>query len=899
MTLKRTAIGHLVSPYDALLDTLLPLVSKPSRYLGSEVNAVHKDLEEVHLRFALAFPDTYEIGMSHLGFRILYHLINRRHEAAAERFFCPWPDLEAMMREREIPLLSQESRTPLDRFDVVGFSIPYEMGYTNVLHMLALGRIPLLARERRSNFPLVIAGGPCAVNPEPLAPFMDAFLVGDGEEAVDDLLDLFVQAKMQGWPKDRLLEGLARIQGVYVPSLFDVECGADGSVTSFRPLLPGYDRVSRRIAQALDPLPYPTDVIVPYTEIIHDRVSLEIARGCSRGCRFCQAGFTYRPVRERSVARILELTDRSLRETGHDDLSLLSLSSGDHTCVGELMAALSLRYVPERVAISFPSLRIGSLSDEIMEIIKEVRKTGITMAPEAGTERLRLVINKDVEEEEVVETARRVFGQGWLSMKLYFMIGLPTETQEDLEGIVDLCERVLREAGPRKQRGRLSVSLSTFVPKPHTPFQWAIQMSLSETQIRLDWLRRQLKRRGIQVKWQEPHLSLLEGAFARGDRRLSPVLLRAHSLGCRLDGWSEHLRFDLWEQAFTDCGIPLEPYVTRSLPMDKVLPWAHLHMGVSQEFLLEEQARAMAGQRTPDCRGGECKGCAVCDQERISVVLASRDPGSSPFPGMNAFQGVYHRTKGWDIRRRFRVRYTKMESARLLSHLELNNVIVRALRRAEVPLRFSQGFHPMPRMDFGPALPVGVESLAEFFDFETFGFVDPAQLLAGMKRTFPGDVKPVACDEIPVDAPSLFRERARTTYELQILAGKGPAGAALVARVKEFLDMPACTVRRVRKDGNKVQEVDIRPLVERVTVEAPDTLRLQIITQPEGGVRLLEVVGALLGLEERAVRGLRINKTQVEFLFNRGDVAPASDGQEGTANEDVLRTRGQCHVQGD
>jgi radical SAM family uncharacterized protein/radical SAM-linked protein len=857
----------------AIVDGLLAQVSKPSRYLGNEVNAVRKDTERAALRFALAFPDVYEVGMSHMGFRILYHILNRRKEVAAERFFCPWPDMEALMRREGLPLFSQESRLPLCAFDVLGFSIPYEMGYSNVLHMLDLGGVALRSRDRAGAFPLVMAGGPCAVNPEPLTPFVDAFLIGDGEEAVEEMVDLLLRAKGGRWHRERLLEGLARIEGVYVPGFFHILYGPDGEVTSRENRLPGYEAVRRRIASGLDPLQYPSKGIVPYTQVIHDRVSLEIARGCTRGCRFCQAGFTYRPVRERSPARILDLADRSLRETGYEELSLLSLSSGDYSTITDLLGGLMARYGPEKVAVSLPSLRIGSLSDEIMAMIKEVRKTGITVAPEAGTERLRRVINKDVTEAEVLETARRVYAQGWLSLKLYFMIGLPTETQEDLEGIVALCERILRENRSGRGRMRLNVSLSTFVPKPHTPFQWARQLSVAETRGRLNWLRRALRRPGIQVKWQEPRLSLLEGAFSRGDRRLGEVLERAHAMGCKFDGWSEQVRLDAWEEAFCGCGFPLEAYATREVRPGSVLPWAHLDMGVCEEYLLEEYRRALAGQRTPDCREGSCQGCAVCGQEGLQLVLRERGAPLPLFPGMKAYQGVYHRAKGRDIHRRFRLGYTKVGAARFLSHLELNSVVVRALRRAGVPLRFSQGFHPMPRIDFGPALPVGVESLTEYLDFETFGEVDASRILGALQGVFPEGIVPMACTEVPLRSPSLFRMRTRVAYDVGIPPGTGPAGEALAARVRAFREAPTFMIRRVRKDGGKAQEIDARPHVEALEMVGPGALSLLVLNAPDGGIRLLELLGAILGVDEPTVRRLRVTKVRVEFLHGLEQLA--------------------------
>ncbi len=878
------------------LEELLPMVSRPSRYLGGEVGSVRKDLARIPLRFALAFPDTYEIGMSHLGFKLMYGILNAREEVAAERFFVPWPDMEEQMDLRGIPLLSLESRVPLHEFHVIGFSIPYEMGYSNVLHMLRMGGIKLFSEQRAEPFPLVIAGGTCCVNPEPIAPFLDAFVLGDGEEAVQEVVDLLLQARGSGWSKERILEGLAGISGVYVPRFFHVEYSEDGSVSSLKTQAPGLKRVVRRVVLDLDSSPVKGDTIVPYTEVVHDRACVEIARGCTRGCRFCQAGFTYRPVRERGSRRVLELAQRAISASGYEELSLLSLSSGDHSSLIQIVSDLSARYVPERVALSFPSLRVGSLSDQVLTMVREVRKTGITIAPEAGTERLRRVINKDLSEEEVLDTVSRVFSKGWVSLKLYFMVGLPTETMDDLEGIVEMCRKILDVAGCFKKRARLAVSISTFVPKPHTPLQWTTQISLEETIRRLGWLRKALRRKDIQVKWQEPRLSQLEGAFSRGDRRLAQVLLMAHEMGCKLDGWSEYLRYDLWEEAFRRSGIQLEEYVGRKLPQDKPLPWDHLDVGVSQEFLLEEYNKAMRGEFTSDCRSGTCHKCGVCDA-RIRPVLAAEASGGMTFPGMGMFSGAYHRVKGRDVLKRFRVRYAKTGQARFLGHLEMGNVLLRALRRAGIALRFSEGHHPMPRVDLGPGLPLGVESWAEFMDLETLGFLKPEDLLQRLGSELPEGIKPISCEEVDLNSPSLFREKMRSCYRVQIPNGMGPRGEELRQRVEGFLSSEIWLVRRRGKDGSSIREVDIRPLVEGVCGLQEDLVSLRVLSFPEGGTRLVEILGGLLSLEESQVRRLRIWKTNVDLLGSKvqGRDSPIP-GEEGGVEKHVLRACCQCDI---
>jgi radical SAM-linked protein len=446
------------------------------------------------------------------------------------------------------------------------------------------------------------------------------------------------------------------------------------------------------------------------------------------------------------------------------------------------------------------------------------------------------------------------------------MIGLPTESYEDLEGIVTLCERIFKGIRSKRARKKLVVSLSTFVPKPHTPFQWASQLSLMETKARLDFIRRKLRRRGIQVKWQDPRLSMLEGAFARGDRRLARVLMKAHELGCSFDGWSDQFHFDRWEEAFGDCGISLQEYVTRPRSLDERFPWAHIEIGVSREFLLKEYQKAVEGLRTQDCRQGQCQSCGVCDHDRISIVLADASAEVPPFPGMGTFRGPYHRSRGREIRRKFRVQYTKQGSARFLSHLELQDAFIRAMRRGNIPLQFSEGFHPMPRIDLGPALPVGVESMEEYFDFESFGHLDSPEIIRVMKQTFPEGVEPVACEEIPLEAPSLFSIPNRSHYRIEIPEGIGRIGKALQERIDHFSRAPSFMVRRFRKD--KVLEVDIKNQVLGLKLDLPRTLHLEVYFGPEGSVRVMDIVGAILDMDTNQVRTLRIVKTSVEFLLS-------------------------------
>lgn len=806
----------------------LSLFQRPSRYINNEVNAVHKDAP---VKVALAFPDVYEIGMSHLGLRILYKIINELPFAFAERVFSPWIDLEAEMKSKGLPLCSLESNRILKHFDIVGFSLQYELSYTTVLNMLHLGGIPIKAEDRADSpyYPIILAGGPCTVNPMPMSPFIDAFLLGDGEEAIVEILDTYHKWKREGdRKKESLLRALSEIAGIYVPS---VHISISGEQAANNP--PSF--VKRRFIRSLDDAPYPVSPIVPYTSIIHDRINIEVSRGCSRGCRFCQAGIIYRPARERSPDKALHLAKESLRNTGYEEVAFTSLSAGDYSCLLQVVKDFNREFERNKIALSLPSLRVTAITSDLLKEVRMVRKTGFTIAPEAGTERLRKAINKDFSEQDYEQVLKILFGEGWLNLKLYFMIGLPTETHEDIEGILGMSMKALRIAKRHTKRFvNINVGISPFVPKAHTPFQWHPQAALEELKRRKMHIKDMLMKKGFNVKGHDVRMSLLEAAFSRGDTNLSALIEKAWSLGCRLDGWSEVFEYEKWKTAMDLIGIDAAVFAMKTYGFSDALPWDIIDTGVSKEFLWKENQKALSGDISADCRK-VCHNCGLgcleehqkteaCEDETMkieSIKEMSHFLNSSSSPSRR-FKPV-----------RIRVEFSKTGRLRYLSHLELAVLLQRAMRRAGFPLEFSQGYHPSPKISFGPPLGVGIAGLSEYFDIEVTPPFDLDTNRKKLNGLVPEGISIKDMSAISAGEVSLSNFISRYEYEIN---------ARDFSYVQRFLSEKERFV--IREKG----KVNIREMVQEARVMDEKTICLLLADQGELKVRLGELIPLMFNL---------------------------------------------------
>lgn len=850
-------------PYD-----FLPLVSKPARYIGGEVNSVRKDRGPVRSAVALCFPDVYEVGMSHLGLKVLYEILNERPDTAAERVYAPWGDYEAQLRQRELPLTSLESHTPLRDFDIVGFTIQYEMSYTNILGMLDLGGIPLKSADRADNDPLIIAGGPGVFNMEPMADFFDAVLIGDGEEAIVDIVECHQRWKESAPRRDRasLLIDLSEIGGVYIPSHFEIAYDADGRVAGIRTIAGDKKAIRKRFLADLDSAPSVRRPVLPHIRVIHDRVTLEVARGCTRGCRFCYAGIVYRPVRERTPQTVEKIMADSIACTGYEEVSIASLSTGDYSGLAPLLHDINRDFSGDRVSVSLPSLRVETLTAEVINEIRQVRKTGFTLAPEAGTERLRRVINKVSDDRDLEITAANIFRAGWDHIKLYFMIGLPTETDEDLVGIAELAERLVkvgRSVGRR--RPSVTVSASTFVPKPHTPFQWCSQITVEEIGRRQDLLRRECRKRKVDYKGHDAETSFMEAAFSKGDRRLGAVVLRAWQGGCRFDGWTEFFQPERWKEAFAAEGLDPSFYAYREIGLDEVLPWDHIDTGVTKKYLLKEYQRSLEEEVTIDCRYAHCVGCGVCDkggkQREIRGPEPRRVTGGEPIE----LTEFVPSTKGHGKVFLYRLTFSKTGVVRYLSHLDLTAVFARAASRCRLPVAYSSGFNPHPKLSFGPPLAVGQEGLMEHMDMELTRHIAPRAVEDRLNEVLP---EGICVTEVRLIGPSTPAVSA--SVEGYIYSAVIPRRHEELGRpATEFLAATSHPVLRSSPKGTKT--VDIRPFVGGLTLEPlGNSTELIMELRDEGGrtARPAEIISALTGLSDDEVALLRVVRRAVVLKEN-------------------------------
>lgn len=826
---------------------------RPSRYGGGEWNAVVKK-EGVLCRILLAFPDVYEIGMSHLGLRILYGVVNAHEKLAAERAFAPWMDMEAGMREIQEPLRSLETGIPAADFDLIGFSLQHELNYTNVLNMLDLAGLPVRANDRGEDSPIVIAGGPGAFNPEPLVPFFDIFVIGDAEELLPELMLRYGEMREGGASKTVILKQLSELTGVYTPALYDTKVDPQTKLIGVRPPGKRIPFVKKAVLANLDNFSFPAQLVVPYCEIVHDRAFVEIARGCSRGCRFCQAGVIYMPERRRRPQQVAETVMRMLEATGYGDLSLSSLTPNDYRGLKELVTALMSRLRPEGISLSLASLSPRGLDESLLELIKGVRKTGVTLAPEAGTGRLRDVINKGITEEEVLASARAAFKLGWKLIKLYFMIGLPTETEEDVKGIAELAGSV---AGLEKGI-KVNVGVSNFVPKPHTPFQWAPMETEANLRSRQSDLRKWLARSRVQVKMHNVKGSLLEGVIARGDRRVGEAVEAAWRLGCRFDSWRDRFKPDLWERAFEEVGINTADYLHKRLPTDSILPWSHIDPGVRTGFLKAELQRALEGKPTIRCNPRHCAECGVCEPDLLKERWMDVPPERYEVYLPELEETV-------EQSQRIRFCFRKSGNIRLLSHLDLVRLMARIFRRAGITVELTKGFHPTQRISFGPALPLGIEGLNEYIDALVVNPKNLEGMIESLNSVSPEGLRFRNAVHVGKTEQSLGADIVAASYLITRLDGRKME----MGNVESFLSKGR--VEWVRERKGKERRFDLRKSVLELQVRDPGSvLRMVLSLENHPQAKAYEVVEAVFSLDAGEIEVIR------EQLFVRrgGELRP-------------------------
>ena len=835
--------------------SILQAVLKPARYTGGEWNAVRKDWDTVRCKFALALPDVYEVGMSNLGLAILYEILNRRADIAAERVYAPWVDMEEQMREKGLPLFSLESRRPIATFDFFGFSLQYEMIYSNVLNMLDLAGIPLYAKERGDDMPFVIGGGPCVYNVEPIADFFDFFVIGEGEEVVLEIADAFIAWDAAGRMGGRagFLTRLLAVDGIYVPAFYEPIYDAAGNFRALRSLHPDARPVIyKRVVRDMNAVVTAEHPIVPYMDIVHNRMMMELFRGCSRGCRFCQAGIAYRPARERTEENLRRMAHGMVEATGYDEMSLTSLSSADYSCLGRLVDDLMEDYAGDKLSFSLPSLRIDSFSIDLAHRMQQVRKSGLTFAPEAGTQRLRDVINKGVTEENLLTACGAAFRHGWKQVKLYFMMGLPTETDEDIIGIAQLAKKVVDlYTEIRGRRGcKVTVSVSCFVPKPYTPFQWFGQLPIEEFQRRQRLLKEHITDRSITFHYHDARLSVIEGVFARGDRRLAPALYEAWKNGAKFDGWSDLFDDSRYFAAFETCGIVWEYYSRRTRMIGEPLPWAHTSPGVLERFLKSEWQKALAASLTEDCRRTHCTGCGICPTLGVDVidyagVEAARVQEAVPSKPRTVMTSDAERVSQERSVFVYRGLITKGEELRYVSHLDYANLFVRTCKRAGLPMAYSEGFNPHMKVAFASALSLGAASDAEYVDFEMTEALSPHVVMERLGEHLPRGAQIVRLKMLTGKHKALMADVDEARYRIVVPY----AGDIEAVRESVRLYNEAGTAVWQRITPKKRRTIETKAYVKTPVSYAWENGRLtfwmNLVVTPQGSVKPIEVLSVM------------------------------------------------------
>ena len=831
---------------------ILQSVLKPARYTGGEWNAVRKDWTSVQCKFALALPDVYEVGMSNLGLAILYEILNRRAEIAAERVYAPWVDMEEQMRAQGIPLFSLESRRPIADFDFLGFSLQYEMIYSNVLNMLDLAGIPLDAKARGADMPFVVGGGPCVYNVEPIAEFFDFFVIGEGEEVLLEICDAFLAWDSAGREGGRtgFLTRLLAIDGIYVPAFYEPVYDAAGNFRELHSLHPEarpviYKRVVRDMNEAMS-VEHP---IVPYMDIVHNRMMMELFRGCSRGCRFCQAGIAYRPARERTEERLRQMAHGLVESTGYDEMSLTSLSSADYSCLGRLVDDLLADYAEEKLSFSLPSLRIDSFSIDLAHRMQQVRKSGLTFAPEAGTQRLRDVINKGVTEENLLTACGAAFRHGWKQVKLYFMMGLPTETDEDIIGIAQLAKKVVDlYTQVRGRRGcKVTVSVSCFVPKPYTPFQWFGQLPIEEFQRRQQLLKEHITDRSITFHYHDARLSVIEGVFARGDRRLAPALYEAWKNGAKFDGWSDIFDDSRYFAAFETCGIDWEYYSRRTRMIGEPLPWAHTSPGVLERFLKSEWQKALAASLTEDCRRTHCTGCGICPTLGVDVIDYARDEkerADAPVEQRASVAAPLNIPADHSLFV-YRGLITKGEELRYVSHLDYANLFVRACKRAGLPMAYSEGFNPHMKVAFASALSLGAASDAEYVDFEMTEALSPSVVMERLGAHLPCGAQIVRLKMLTGKHKALMADVDEARYRIAVAYTGDPETVRESVRCYNAAESAVWQRVTPKKKRTIETKAYVKTPVSFVWENGRLIFWMNLVVTPEGSVKPIEVLSVM------------------------------------------------------